>query len=283
MVRAHLCRRLVIAVAVLCPLSSSLAVAGEGQEIYYQAYFLEHEKGDFAAAAKLYSQVAAAKDVDADLKSQARARLAACREEIASSDLLRLMPPDALAYAELNRPGEQVGRLLKSLGLLAGDQPQLKARAGRRIAVSPVLLEELLGLRGVAVAITGFDPQSETPTGVIVINPGNLQVLRGIVESALPAAAETVESTRGRQTFFIADANAFVCLTERLIIASHGRQEAVRADEWRAFPRKGGDLSAGEPQGRPQRPLSVRQRQEVQEVLWVEVEAAVPRGLCRRP
>ncbi|MCH8912277.1 MAG: hypothetical protein IIA33_01790, partial [Planctomycetes bacterium] len=124
MIRAHLGRRLVIAVALLCPLSSSLAIAGDAHDVYYQAYFLEQEKGDFAAAAKLYSQVAASKDVDAGLRSQARVRLAACREEIASSDLLRLMPPDALAYAELNRPGEQVARLLKSLGLLAGDQPE---------------------------------------------------------------------------------------------------------------------------------------------------------------
>ncbi|MCH8053942.1 MAG: hypothetical protein IH895_07775, partial [Planctomycetes bacterium] len=225
MIGIHFGRRVVIAVALLCPLSSSLAVAGDAQDIYYQAYFLEHEKGDFAGAAKLYSRVAAAKDVGAGLKSQARARLAACREEIASSDLLRLMPPDALGYAELNRPGEQIGRLLKSLGLLAGDQPQLKPGAGRRIAVSPVLLKELLGLRGVAVAITGFDPESETPTGVIVINPGNLQVLRGIVESALPAAAETVEPTRGRQTFFVPEAHLYVCLTSRLIIASPDRNE----------------------------------------------------------
>ena len=225
MIRAHLGRRLVIAVALLCPLSSSLAIAGDAQDVYYQAYFLEHEKGDYAAAAKLYSQVAALRDVDAELKSQAQARLAACREELASSDLLRLMPPDALAYAELNRPGEQVGRLLESLGLLAGDKPQLKPGAGRRIAVSPVLLEELLGLRGVAVAITGFDPRSEMPSGVAVINPGNLQVLRGVLESALPAAAETVESTRGRQTFFVSDAHLYVCLTSRLIIASPDRNE----------------------------------------------------------
>ncbi len=67
MIRAHLGRRFVLAVALLCPLSSSLAFAGDAQEIYYQAYFLEHEKGDFAGAAKLYSQVAAARDVDTGL------------------------------------------------------------------------------------------------------------------------------------------------------------------------------------------------------------------------
>ncbi|MCH8852245.1 MAG: hypothetical protein IID41_06280, partial [Planctomycetes bacterium] len=225
MIQAHLGRRLMLAVAVLCPLSSSLASAGDVQDAYYRAYFLEQEKGDFAAAAKLYSRVVAAKDVDAGIKAQARARLAACREEIASSDLLRLMPPDALAYAELNRPGEQLAQLLKSLGLLAGDQPQLKAGAGRRIAVSPVLIKELLGLRGAAVAITGFDPSNEMPTGVVVINPGNLRVLRGILESVLPAAAETVESTKGWQTFFISDAHLYVCLTSRLIIASPDRNE----------------------------------------------------------
>ncbi len=225
MIRAHFGGRLVMAVAFLCPLSSSLAIAGDAQDVYYRAYFLEQEKGDFAAAAKLYSQVARASDVGADLKSQARARLAACREEIASSDLLRLMPPDTLAYAELNRPGEQVGRLLKSLGLLAGDQPQLKTAAGRRIAISPVLIKELLGLRGAAVAITGFDPSSEMPTGVAVINPGNLQVLRGLLESVLPAAAETVESTKGRQTFFVPEAHVYVCLTSRLIIVSPDRDE----------------------------------------------------------
>ena len=86
MVQSHLGRRIVLAVAFLCPLSSSLASAGDVQDAYYRAYFLEQEKGDFAAAAKLYSRVAASSDVDTDLRSQARARLAACREEIASSD-----------------------------------------------------------------------------------------------------------------------------------------------------------------------------------------------------
>jgi hypothetical protein len=215
----------VFALALLCPVSGSLAASGDAADVYYKAYYLENKKGDFAAAAKLYAQVAAARGIDADLQSAAEARLASCREELASSDLLRLMPPDALAYAELNRPGEQVGRLLKSLGLLAGDQKRLNPDAGRRIAISPILIEELLGLRGAAVAITGFDPKTEMPSGVAVVNPGNLQVLRGVLESVLPAAAKTVESTRGRETFFVPEARLFVCLTSKLIIASPERSE----------------------------------------------------------
>ena len=49
MIRSHLGRRLALAVAILCPLSNGVAIAGDTQDVYYQAYFLEHEKGDFAA------------------------------------------------------------------------------------------------------------------------------------------------------------------------------------------------------------------------------------------
>ena len=79
MILAYLGRWLMIAVAFLCLFSSSLAIAGDAHDVYYQAYFLEHDRGDFAAAAKLYSQVAASRAVDSELKSQARARLVACR------------------------------------------------------------------------------------------------------------------------------------------------------------------------------------------------------------
>ena len=132
MIRTHLCRRLVVALAILCPISSSLAVAGDAQNVYYQAYFLEQEKGDFAAAAKLYSQVAAARDVDAELRSQARARLVACREELASSDLLRLMPPDALAYAEWM--GDDIESATKSAALTV---ESLRAEKGNYQILSP--------------------------------------------------------------------------------------------------------------------------------------------------
>ena len=214
-------KRVLLTVVLAVPLTDRAAVAETPQESYYQAYYLQHEKGDFAAAAKLYREVAQARDAHAELRRLAGRGLTSCQEELASADLMGLMPPEALVYAELTNPGEQVTRLLGTLGLLAtADHARSGNGNGARIAVSPVLIRELLGLRGAAVAVTGFNPQAEMPTGVAVINPGNLEWIRGAIETALPVAAEAVDAIKGRDTYFVGQAQLYVCLTSRLIIAS---------------------------------------------------------------
>ena len=176
-----------LVISLLAPLSLLRAAqAGPGDQRFYEAYFLERAEGDCSAAADLYKEVASNRRADDELRERAKARLIACREELASTDLAKLMPPDALVYFELNRPGEQVVKLLEKLGLLAGTD-RVASEGNKRIAIGPELVSEVLGIRGAAVAITGFDPRKGAPSGVLVFHPGKLEVIRGLIETGLAA------------------------------------------------------------------------------------------------
>ncbi len=189
----------------------------------YEAFYLEKSQQDWAAAAKLYEAVASDRRADRGARTEAKARLAACREELATADFARLMPPDTLVYIELNQPGKQVLRLLGQLGLLADAQRAI-AEGGRQIAVSPELITEVLGIRGAALAVTGFDPQHGDPNGVIVLHPGDVDIVRGLIETALPVGGTAVEPIGGNPTFKV-QGEVFVTLTSRLVIASDERAQ----------------------------------------------------------
>lgn len=206
-------------IASLLVLAGSLSQA-RGESVadkFYQAYYLEQAKDDYAGAAKLYAQVVAARDAGAELQAAAKARLAGCQEELASSDLAKLMPPQPLAYVELSRPGERVRKLLDQLGLLAhADQPAVAGQ--NRFAISPALIEATLGMRGAALAVTGFDPSNQRPSGVIVLAPGDMEIMRGLIETMLPAGATVVEPIGGFPTY--ETEGAYVTLTARLVVAA---------------------------------------------------------------
>ena len=214
-------KRILVGVLVVLLGTSSGVWAGSAEEHFYRGYYLEQAEGDFAAAAELYGQVVADRRADDRLKSQARTRLAACREELACADFAALMPANTLVYVELNRPGDQLVKLLKQLGLLTGDE-QPAVEGGKRVGVSPALVEAVLGIRGAAVAMTGVDPFNQDPTGVLVFHPGDLEVIRGLLESGLPVGGQTVEPIAGFETYNI-EGEAFVTLTSRLVIASPQR------------------------------------------------------------
>jgi len=201
----------------------STLFAESAQEKFYRAYYLESQ-GDFSTASGLYNEVVNERGADRQLVEKARSRLSACREEEASCDFARLMPVDTLAYVELKRPGDQILKLLEKICLLAGDVPASKddGQGGRRIAISPSLVKEVLGIGGAAVAITGFDMQKEAPSGVLVFHPGNLEVIRGILETGLPAAANAAKPIGGYPAYDI-EGQAIVVLTSRLVVAGNDR------------------------------------------------------------
>ena len=194
-----------------------LWLAGELQaqtprEKFLQAYYLEHARGDCAAAAGLYAEAVKTAGADQDLRAEAAAGLAACREELATADFARLMPPNPLAYVELNRPGERIGKLLDQLGLLA----KPGEANGNRLAISPELIHALLGMRGAAAAMTGFDPAAQRPSGVVVFHPGDVELVRGIIETALPAGCKPAPAIGGFVTYEAE--GVLVTLTSRLVI-----------------------------------------------------------------
>lgn len=195
------------------------AEPGEGR--FYRAYYAEHADRDYQVAADLYADVARDGAVDGAMRRRAQTRLAVVREELASRDLARLMPPNTLAYLEITRPGDQLMKLLSQLGLLSdGGLPP--AEGGRRVRISPSLIRESMGIRGAAVAITGFDPRKGIPSGVLVFHHGNVEVIRGLIETGLPMGAKLVEPLEGYPTYDV-EGQVLVTLTPRLVIASPQR------------------------------------------------------------
>lgn len=219
-------RRLVRPMSFVFLLAVPLAAAqSAAQDKLHRAYYLENEKTDFGAAAKLYDELIADPSADAALKTEARTHRAICKEELACSDLAKLMPSTALAYAELSRPGDQISKLLRQLGLLATDG-KLAPAAGKRIAISPDLVSGLLGIRGVAAAVTGFDPQRQMPSGVAILHAGHVDLLRGALQTALPVAANPIDPIEGYAAFDI-EGHVTVAVTNRLIIAGTSRAEVA--------------------------------------------------------
>jgi hypothetical protein len=204
-----------LAAVLFLPVSGpSPAQQGQGEALFHRAYYLEHEGGDLTQALEAYRRVAGDPQAKAELRELAGARARGLAEDLAASDLANLVPASTLFYAELSRPGEQLARLLDQLGLL-GEAGRI---ARDRIAVSPLLIEGALGLRGAAVAVTELMPNGE-PSGVVILHPGELGVLRGAIETFLPAGGEPLEPIGGHPAWSI-DGKAVLCATSRLLVAS---------------------------------------------------------------
>lgn len=198
------------------------ASAESTQEKLHRAYFLEKTKNSCAEALPLYREVLAAGDVESAAKLLARERVAACQEELACADFARLMPPQTLIYAELNNPGDQLRSLLTQLGLTSTAEQSGAPADTPRVAISPQLIDGLLGIRGAAIGLTGIDPLKQMPSGVLIVHPGDLAALRGLIETGLPLGGKQVDPIKGFPTYNIED-KAFVTLTARLAIAANDR------------------------------------------------------------
>ena len=209
--------RLAAALTAVSLVSSPALALPDAEEDFYRAYYLEHEKHDLEAAHKLYRKVADDRRADDGLRKKAEQAADGIGEDLASSDFTRLVPRDTLFYAELSRPGEQLSMLLDQLGLLGRVQEE------GRFGVSPLLVDGMLGMRGAAVAVTSMD-QHGNPSGVLLLHPGELDVIRGLIETALPAAGAPAGEIGGFPTWDI-EGEVLVTMTNRLVVASPDKRE----------------------------------------------------------
>ncbi len=208
--------------AVVAALAFALpATAQSAQDDFHKAYYLQHSKGDVKGALALYKRIAASRQAPSELRAKAEQHVRNIAEEIASGDFARLVPADTIFYVELNRPGEQLRKLLGQLGLLGGgDRTNGEATFG----ISPKLIDSLLGMRGVCVAVTEIDPRHGPTNGVVIVHPGDLDVAHGLIETVLPVGGQPVESIGGYTTYGV-EGHAFVTRTSRLLIASPDREQ----------------------------------------------------------
>jgi len=208
----------------------------------YKAYYLEHEVKDFAAAKKLYDKVIDA-DVSSEVRQIARTGSDRCRDHLAAEDFTVLMPPDALAYIEITRPGQIVEKLAEMLGIAGKDMQKVLAQRPNdeaniqindappfhipsEIMISPAIFEVLNSFGGFAVAITDFDPQEDAPpSGVMVLHHGDVALLKGLLETGFQFAP-TIEKIKDMPTFGFQlpeVGNVTGVLTESLFIVGTGR------------------------------------------------------------
>ncbi|MCZ6792937.1 MAG: hypothetical protein O7J95_04910 [Planctomycetota bacterium] len=216
MFRSFLTGCLVLAV------STAPSRAQSPESDFGRAYYLEAEEKDVAAAAEIYEQVIGSETAPADLKEKARRRLAVCREDLRSRDLARLMPPDALAYLEIRSPGRHLARLLRMAGLTGaeGDEGGT-GRPPLPVVVSPKLLRALDEAEGAAVCVQTVNSIG-IPSGVVVIKPGNSDLVGGLIETALSSAVASKlvmrsEPVHGHPAYLAPFAS--IVVTERLVIA----------------------------------------------------------------
>ncbi|MEK6642615.1 MAG: hypothetical protein AABZ08_01800 [Planctomycetota bacterium] len=202
----------------------------------YKAYFLERETRDYAAARKLY-QSALRQDLAVEAKRSAKAGADRCRDHLAAQNFATLMPPDAVVYADISRPGEILEKLCGMLGLTTEDmqgilaqRPSAEAKGPinvpSQVAISPSVFEYLRAFGGAGIALTSFDPEGgKAPTGVMVIHHGDVALLKGLLETAFQFAP-TAEKISDMPTFGseLPEVGK-VCgvLTECLLIVGTGR------------------------------------------------------------
>lgn len=198
---------LVLAALALAP----VAQAQTAQDAFHRAYYLEHEGADLESALDLYKKIAGDRRVSDDLRKKARSAGLAVAEELAAADMTSLVPEDTLLFVEIAQPGERVAALLGQLGLLQ-EEPGM-------FGVSPLLLQGALGLRGAAAAITAIDPNGGPPNGVLILHPGDMDIVRGLIETVLPVGGVSEQPIGGHPTWSV-EGQVFITLTKRLAIAS---------------------------------------------------------------
>ena len=213
--------RLLAVAAVALAANSPTRAEQRPDDLFYKAYYLDRGRGDLAGAADLYARAIDSRGLSSELRGDARQRLDVCHEELATDDLTRLMPPEPLAYIEINRPGDRLRKLIDQLGLLA--DPGDPAPKHNRLAISPAVIDALLGLRGLSIAVTGFNPATEQPSGVAVLHPGDVDLIRGLIETALPVQSDILDPICGYPSYRIE--NVYVALTKRLVIVGSSEAE----------------------------------------------------------
>lgn len=218
--------------ATIAVLFAPIAKAQNVDADLAQGFYLEQQRHDPAAAAKYFERVLKKDGISNDDARVARRHLAACQEAESVQDLARLMPVDAIFYAEVREPGEHLEQVADFLGLVTdevsgGDSNAKRVRIDGPISlpvdfhISPALFDGLSDIRGVAAAVTGID--HDGPLGVVVIDAGGSDLVRGLVETGIQLL-EPEATIEGYKTYNIED-EVWLTMTHRTLILSRSMKE----------------------------------------------------------
>lgn len=216
-----------VLVAAMVAWATSRGTAQDAETYLHKAYFFETQEGRLAEAAELYEKVLQQRDAPEAMHAKAKRRLAGCREQLRSADLLSLLPEGALAYLEVRKPGTHLARIVEKIGLTRDDI----APDALPFGISPRLLDALQEGHRLALALTDIDPRQEVPEGVVIFDAGQDNLAFGALDTMLSSAAAAGELEYGEPIHGHATYQApvgVVAVTERLIIAGHPRERVAR-------------------------------------------------------
>ena len=125
-------------------------------------------------------------------------------------DPAALMPPGTLLYVEVGNPGRQVETLAAMLAGTPFANPPAALQGGAPATgssqkspadvfaalLNPSMIEEFKKVRGLAIGITGFGQRGSQPA-VAVLQPGESDALRGMIQAAIQMAGQPVEPIEG--------------------------------------------------------------------------------------
>jgi hypothetical protein len=215
-----------VLVAAMVAWATSTGTAQDAEAYLHKAYYLETQEGRFAETAELYEKVLQERDIPEAMRARAERRLAGCREQVRSADLLSLLPDGALAYVEVREPGKHLARIVEKIGLTREDI----APGALPFGISQRLLDALQEGERLALALTDFDPRGDVPEGVVIFDAGHGDLAFGALDTMLSGAAtagelEYDEPIDGHRTYQAPV--GVVAVTERLIIAGNPRQHVA--------------------------------------------------------
>ncbi len=231
--------RSVLCVGLMMLLASRVAAEqqrGEAEAAFQRGYYLQTHEHDPTAAAEAFEQVVSDRSAPEALRAEARTRLAEVREDQALSSFASLMPPDVMAYAEIDRPGDHIERILKMVGLTG--VPEGEVATGEPVplgngivlpadlTISPALIDELKKLRGAAVGVTALTDRG-MPAGLAVLHPGDCDLVRGLIETGVQVL-EPGEPIEDYKTYRLPEFG-WLMLTRRMVMASDSREQLAAA------------------------------------------------------
>lgn len=202
---------------------------------FFRGYYLQHNQRDAAGAVKAYKQ-SIKLGANAKLRTAVDAEMATLQEELATSDFARLMPKDSLAYVEITDPAAHFEKLAKHMGLTG--QGQQASPSDEKVVIqvedelaipsdfqiSPALFREFKKIRGAAASFNRLNDHG-VPEGLVVIHPGDSDLITGILETGVQLAPAS-NSIGGFPTFNIDD-EVWIVKTNRLIVVSPSKQQIV--------------------------------------------------------
>jgi tetratricopeptide (TPR) repeat protein len=196
----------------------------------YQLGMCHLKKGENEDAADYFRKVVANYPEQADLGEQAKEQYAKIypNKEIVERQVVvvrqaidpaKLMPADTLIYMELGSPGKQIETLVNMLKGTPLENP-FALIGGNKMGnlgafFNPSMLAEFKKIRGAAISITGVTENNQP--FVALIDPGESDVLRGLIMAGLGNIGAPSEPIEGMKTFTFGD-EAGAAYDEQVII-----------------------------------------------------------------